>query len=84
MFGLNGFGITDAVAWQITRLELVVMLLAVVILYVAPYWRHLLERAPEVRRERLINLHMIILPLFILGILRLSAQSFSPFLYFQF
>ena len=84
MVGLNGVGITDAVAWQIKRLELAVMLLAVVIIYVAPHWRGILERAPEARRERLINLHMIILPLFLFGILRLSAQSYSPFLYFQF
>jgi CelD/BcsL family acetyltransferase involved in cellulose biosynthesis len=39
---------------------------------------------PEARRLALTGLHTVIIPFFMLGVLRLSAQAHSPFLYFQF
>lgn len=84
MIGVNGFMLSEAVAWQVRGLQVAALLLAFVLIYLAPVWREYLSRIPAQRQTALVNLHMVIIPFFILGVLRLSAQDFSPFLYFQF
>jgi alginate O-acetyltransferase complex protein AlgI len=84
MAGVNGFALGEAFSWTLTGLELATLALGLGLIYLAPWWRGLLWRLPEVRQGTLQRVHLLILPLFVLGILRLSAQSFSPFLYFQF
>lgn len=84
MFGAHGWGLTEGFAWELTGLELSTLLLGFAVIYLAPWWRGLVWRQPAERQGRLQAAHLLILPLFALGVLRLSAQSFSPFLYFQF
>ncbi len=84
MVGANGWALGEAFSWQVTGLEVATLIVGVGIIYLAPWWRTLLWRAPEPRQGALQTVHLLVLPLFILGIFQLSAQSFSPFLYFQF
>lgn len=86
MVGMNGAGLSDTLAWQVRPSELVTMLVAAVLVYVAPVWG---ERVGDVGsrllRPRLaVAATTALLPLFVLAILKLSAQSYTPFLYFQF
>jgi alginate O-acetyltransferase complex protein AlgI len=84
MFNINHVPLSEAIAWQITGLQLTVLLLAVVLIFVAPIWRNFLQDLNVSHRVLLSHIHLLIIPLFILGIFRLIAQSYSPFLYFQF
>ncbi len=90
MIGLNGIGPVDELAWQITGASLLVLALSFVIIYAAPYLRDLGsgEVAPVgilTPAGRLIGAaRALVVPLFVLGIIKLSAEAFSPFLYFQF
>ena len=86
MLGLNGVGLSDTLGWQVRPSELITMLIAAVLVYVAPVWGHrvgdvgskLLRPGPAVVAT------VALLPLFVLAIMKLSAQSYTPFLYFQF
>ena len=86
MFGLNGLGLSDTLAWQVRGSELVTMVLAVMLVYVAPWWG---SRVGDVggqllRPRAAMAATLALMPLFVLAILKLSAQSYTPFLYFQF
>ena len=65
---------------------LVTMLLAAVLVYLAPVWGHRVgEVGGRLLRPRLATAATLsLLPLFVLAVLKLSAQSYTPFLYFQF
>ncbi len=84
MTGANGWAMSEGFAWEMSGLELASLVVGILVVYLAPWWRALLWRLPERQGQTLQLVHLAILPLFILGIFRLSAQSFSPFLYFQF
>ncbi|MEZ4607387.1 MAG: MBOAT family O-acyltransferase [Deinococcales bacterium] len=84
MLGLNGFGINKSIAWQIHGFHISMLVLGLVLVYVAPWWRDYLSKRPIPQQRSWVNIHLFIIPIFVLAILRLSAQNFSPFLYFQF
>ncbi|MCA9835257.1 MAG: MBOAT family protein [Trueperaceae bacterium] len=84
MIGLHGFALSDAISWQVTGLQLSIMTIAILIIALSPLWLKHLDSVGEVRKQALSHVHLIIIPIFVLAILRLSAQNFSPFLYFQF
>jgi alginate O-acetyltransferase complex protein AlgI len=74
MVGGHGWAFNDAVWWQITPERLSVFLLGWALVFAAP----LLKRhAREWMR-------LLLIPLFVWALATLSAQSYSPFLYFQF
>lgn len=74
MAGAHGWGWQDAVLWQITPERIGVLVLGWILVFAAP----LLKRhAREWMRY-------LLLPLFLWALATLSAQSYSPFLYFQF
>ncbi|AZI45111.1 MBOAT family protein (plasmid) [Deinococcus psychrotolerans] len=86
MLGLNGLGLSDTLSWQVRPSELVTMLVAAVLVYVAPVWGN---RVGDVGSKLLrpglaVVATVTLLPLFVLAIMKLSAQSYTPFLYFQF
>lgn len=79
MLGLNGVPVREALQWQLESFQLATLLLAFGLVFVVPLWRsHSLRWTPE----RLLQAGLV--PLFVLAVLKLSAQSYSPFLYFQF
>ncbi|UQN06898.1 hypothetical protein [Deinococcus sp. QL22] len=86
MIGLNGIGISDTLAWQVRGSVLVTMLLGTVLVFGAPVWgARVGDVGSRLLRPRLaVGATLVLLPLFVVAILKLSAQSYTPFLYFQF
>ncbi|GEM47007.1 MBOAT family O-acyltransferase [Deinococcus cellulosilyticus] len=84
MVGLNGLFLSDALGYQVTGLQLITIMLALILIFVGPWWmqRQQSREVGEVMRVGYATLS--ILPLFVLAALRLAAQDYSPFLYFQF
>ena len=73
MLGFNGIGISDYLMSEVTADRVGVLIFAFLLVYAMPW----IKRNGE-------NLRWVILPLFVWAVATLSAQSFSPFLYFQF
>ncbi|WP_243040970.1 MBOAT family O-acyltransferase [Dyella sedimenti] len=85
MFDFHGSGLSDVYAGSITSLEVVTLLLAIA---VAAATGAASLRSPAVSPPLFARGHLaaqwMVWPVFLLAILKLSAQSYSPFLYFQF
>ena len=79
MLGANGLSLSGELAWQLPYSGLVALLAALFILFVWPFT--VVERTS---RPRFTLAHLSIIPLFVLGALRVTAEANSPFLYFQF
>ena len=79
MFGFNG--LRSEVAQSMSSMEQAMLILAYTTVLVAGF-------LPKIKRRFQLKLRKtasyLLLPLFTLSILKLSAQSYSPFLYFQF
>jgi len=89
MIGLNGFAISDALNWQLKYQHLFFLALGWVIIFSHPKFMEF--RKPitgsaawqtDGHKRPIIALGAI--ALFILAVTKLSAASYSPFLYFQF
>ena len=86
MVGLNGWGVSDTFAWLLEPSALTALVIAWGLVYLIPWWRGFVEsraHSPGLASFAL-TAPLAVLPLFVLGVLRLSADTFSPFLYFQF
>jgi len=77
MVGLNGLGIGDVAAWQLRGLPLAALAVGVLLVF----WPARVAASTWARSARV---GLAFVPLFLLAVLRLAAQSHSPFLYFQF
>ncbi|MCB9979462.1 MAG: MBOAT family protein [Rhodospirillales bacterium] len=80
MVGLNGGGISDAFAWQISGMAAATLALAGIVVYLPPFlaaWRNESVQASLAGR-------LGVIVLFLLAVTKLLSQSYSPFLYFQF
>jgi len=91
MFGLQGHGLSDDLAWQITDFQIVTLLAAYLILFLPLIKKVTAKPLPVVDGEQVTwafglspARQIVICILFTLGVCKLIAQSFSPFLYFQF
>jgi alginate O-acetyltransferase complex protein AlgI len=82
MIGLNGIGLSSSLSWQITIFQMVTLAVAYGIVWGLPYVAKVTGRDKQGPVSPL--LHWAITPLLILAVLKLSAQSYTPFLYFQF
>jgi len=90
MFRFDGAGLSDAYAAGVTGLQAATLALAFAVIAIRGwqkwgqiYFSTQVEPRPEAAGK--INLSpFLLLPLFALSVLKLSAQSYSPFLYFQF
>ncbi|MGV6802537.1 MAG: MBOAT family O-acyltransferase [bacterium] len=86
MLGANGIGFTDAVAWQISRFDVTIMLIGMLICAIEPFRYKRIGARPfttvSMRYARASSAMLVVLTL--ISILKLSADSYSPFLYFQF
>jgi alginate O-acetyltransferase complex protein AlgI len=74
MAGVNGIGISPAVDWQLTVDRIAAMGIAVALVLAMPW----------LRRNEGGALRYLLVPLFVWAVATLAAQSFKPFLYFQF
>ncbi len=74
MLGLSGVGLSPSILWQINSDALWVLLIGAVMVYALPV----------IRRYAHTPIRFLLIPLFLWALTTLSAQSFTPFLYFQF
>ncbi len=91
MLGLHGLGVSPAMRWQTSGLAVTVLGCALVAAYAGPW---LIARWQEGRRgSGALDLTarwfagrawVVVLPLFLLGILKILADSYAPFLYAKF
>jgi alginate O-acetyltransferase complex protein AlgI len=65
---------SDAVAWHVTPDRVIVLVLGIALVFLLPV----------LKRYAQSPLRFLIIPLFVWALTTLSAQSFTPFLYFQF
>jgi len=90
MFGLNGYGITDYLSWQLKGVSLTMMVVGMMIIFIGPIFKKYLSKQTQsptgeaLALNRSILVQVSVFLLFILAVSRLLAQSYSPFLYFQF
>ena len=89
MLGLNGWSISEVLSWQMTGMSLTTLALGWIIVYLHPVlfeFRTPKEGTPAMRttgyQKPLMAVSSIVL--FLLAVTKLSAASYSPFLYFQF
>jgi alginate O-acetyltransferase complex protein AlgI len=83
MFGFNGLaGLSEQIQWQIYGYSLTALIAGFFLIYCIP----LLQVISGVNYKETSNLwiHIFTALLFVLGVIKLIAQSYSPFLYFQF
>jgi alginate O-acetyltransferase complex protein AlgI len=91
MIGMNGIGLSDYMNWQLKGVSLTMMVIGCLIIFVGPIFKN--QRLNKevnttgdgsaVKSPSAIYQAMVAV-LFILAVSRLLAQSYSPFLYFQF
>jgi alginate O-acetyltransferase complex protein AlgI len=74
MLGKNGIGLSDSVVWQANSDALIVLVVGTALVYLLP----------AIRRYAHTPIRFLMIPLFLWALATLSAQSFTPFLYFQF
>ena len=79
MAGLHGLGLSEAFAWQVGALPMAFVAIGLALAWFAPWWHGRCAVDPRWKR-----LELVFVPLFLLAVTRLEAQSYTPFLYFQF
>lgn len=90
MAGMNGLGISDAFYWQIKGIALTALVAGVALVFVLPSLDRfrspveLSKGSAAIMTHAPLVLQIIVTAIFLLAVTRLSAMSFSPFLYFQF
>jgi alginate O-acetyltransferase complex protein AlgI len=84
MLGLNGAALSPELSWQITSLELTTLVIAYAIVWGGPFIRPWLTNGILAGEARMSAVYALSIPLFVLALFKLSAQSYTPFLYFQF
>jgi alginate O-acetyltransferase complex protein AlgI len=82
MFRFDGVGLSDVYAGGISRLQLLTLALAALLVAIGGLRLKLV--VPQRWKLPATAMHVLLWPLFLLAVLKLSAQSYSPFLYFQF
>jgi len=80
MIGLHGLGPSAAFGWQAGGLERILLAFALLAVYAGPWLARRL--APSSLPP--LAARAVVVPLFVLALLRTAAVSFAPFLYFQF
>jgi alginate O-acetyltransferase complex protein AlgI len=86
MFRFDGFGLSELYASGITSLQVATLALAFAVILWRGFGQRLRGAAvpAAVPAWRAHAVMAALIPLFALSVLKLSAQSYSPFLYFQF
>ncbi len=84
MFGFNGFaGLSDRTDWRIGGYSLAALIAGYLLVFAVPAIQAAAGKS-HFKESRDIRIHIFVALLFILGVVKLIAQSYSPFLYFQF
>lgn len=83
LLGVNGVGLSAAMAWNVSGLAAAALLAATAITY-APAFVGGFAPAPQNRRIAAVIGDIAVPAVFVVSIVKLTAERFSPFLYFQF
>ena len=87
MIGFNGWAMSEALSWQVKYIEIAALIIGIIFIYLSPwvqYKKHIKLQGKDLAHSPTITTQSILIGLFILAVMKLSAQSYSPFLYFQF
>jgi alginate O-acetyltransferase complex protein AlgI len=84
LFSFDGEGLSDAFSGNINRLQVAILLLAYAVAAMGGISPYLPARFVEHYWTRPVTTPLLLFPVFLLTVLKLCAQSYSPFLYFQF
>lgn len=85
MLGFSGLGLSDGMHWQVTGYALLMLGIGLVWVLLSPRWQTPVEPGQALLPSLQFSPRLLwLLPLFGLALLRLSAQRYVPFLYFQF
>jgi len=84
MFSISSFSINEMILQDITRLQFSILILSYVVVLVTALKQTILCNLKQYQQTVYRVSQLALLPLFALSVLKLSAQDFSPFLYFQF
>jgi alginate O-acetyltransferase complex protein AlgI len=86
MAGVNGVGISPEFAWRIQGLELAMLLVGIVLIFTERLVRrrHFAGRIGGLAISRASVANAALAALTLVAVLKLSADAYSPFLYFQF
>ena len=74
--------ISHALTWQIRGVSIIALISALLLTFLVPMYES--KRETRLRDTPPPSLQIIVLTLFGLAIIKLVAESYSPFLYFQF
>ncbi|UZE96308.1 MBOAT family O-acyltransferase [Alkalimarinus alittae] len=84
MFSFTSLSLSEPLMDGITKLQLFILVLSYLVVFITgfkePIMRWLAQGGQTIYKAS----QIAVIPLFALSLLKLSAQSFSPFLYFQF
>jgi alginate O-acetyltransferase complex protein AlgI len=83
LVGVHGTGVSAAMAWQVDSLALVALVSGIALVYGGPLLGRALSR-PAMSVIALRTRDVAVSLLFFVGVVKLVAESYSPFLYFQF
>jgi alginate O-acetyltransferase complex protein AlgI len=82
---VNGFALSDALAFQISGLEISALIGAAIVTIAGGWWaEYQIGQQLKPTQPRVTWGIYIIPALFVISVMRMMAQSYSPFLYFQF
>ena len=96
LFGLQGIGPREVLQVEFGLFPLAILSLSLLLVYIGPYLKgrsvlpapadagRVLSGLSYLSSYGLSYARLFLIPLFLLGVLKLAAESFSPFLYFQF
>ena len=85
LLGLNGFPITPQLTWQLPPTAIFALLVGCLLIWLPPVSLPPRDSLPAPLAPAAARFTTaVIVPIFLLGVLRTVADSFSPFLYFRF
>ena len=86
MAGVNGFALSDALAFQISGLEISALIGAAIVTIAGGWWAEFQTARQQLKpAQSRVTWGLYVIPaLFVISVMRMMAQSYSPFLYFQF
>lgn len=82
MFSFQNFIISDMLMWQIRGLSIVAIFIAICITFLVPHYEKITGK--KLRDTPSLVLQIFVVFVFLLSIVKLTAENYSPFLYFQF
>ena len=82
MFSAKSFSFSEPLEWQITGASITALVIGYILIFAMPVIEA--KTKINIKETRAIPMQVGAVVLFIIAVIKLSAESYSPFLYFQF